>query len=370
MAIITAMLIGTAGCGSSGSASNAKNSYADASSSDVAGAYEAAEPSYYDEDIMYEESAEMGTDGIDSGSSGSGDVEVTENSAKSNRKLIRTVNLNVETYEFDSLIAFVPGKVNELGGYIESSSVDGNSTSYGRSANYTLRIPAAKADGFIAGIGADSNITHQSESMEDVTLKYVDINSRKESLKVEYSRLEELLKEAEDIEELIYIENRLSEVRYEIESIESQLRSYDNLVDYTTIYLYVTEVQVYTEPEEPEPIDNSVGARISRGLSAAFENISQFLQDLVVAIVLMLPYLLIIAVFVGIVWLIIWLIIRASRKRAEKRRKNMPPVPPVPQAPGANMNAGMQAGPYVQAPGAPGHDNTAGDDKTEGVKND
>ena len=302
-----------AGCGSDSSYAK----YDSAEPSYAAGAVESsaeyADMDYddwgYEEPVEYEESVEA---------PGAEDVEVTEGGAQSKRKLIRTVNLDIETYDFDGVTATIAGRVSALGGYIESSSVDGNNSSSRRSANYTVRIPAKNADTFISAVGENSNITHQSESMEDVTLQYVDINSHKESLQVEYDRLEELLKDAEDTEELIYIENRLSEVRYQIESMESQLRSYDNLVDYTTIYLYVNEVQTYTEPE---PVDYSVGARISRGLKEAFENIVEFLGDLLVFIVVALPYLLVIAIVVVLVWLIIKLIMTLSRKYREKHPK-------------------------------------------------
>lgn len=334
IAISSAAMIMTAcmaGCGDSASAKY------DAPS---AAAESAAYGEYY-EDYEYDDVDAYAEEGFDNGSGQAEEVEVTEGGAQVNRKLIRTVHMDVETNDFDKVTATVTSRVNELGGYIENSSVDNSSTTYGRSANYTLRIPAAKADSFIATMGDNSNITSQSESMEDVTLKYVDIKSRKGSLQVEYARLEELLKEADDIEELIYIEERLAEVRYEIESIEAQLRSYDNLVDYTTIYLYVNEVIEYTEPE---PVDYSVGARIGRGLKEAGENIAEFLGDLVVFIVVALPYLAVLAVFVLIVFVIVKLIAGASRKHRAKHPKQPPMAP-------AQMNQPVST--FVPQPGAP-----------------
>ncbi len=54
----------------------------------------------------------------------------------------------------------------------------------------------------------------------------------------------ELLAEAESIDSVIAIESRLSDVRYEIESIGSQLRSYDDLVTFDTISISIAEVKV------------------------------------------------------------------------------------------------------------------------------
>ena len=52
---------------------------------------------------------------------------------------------------------------------------------------------------------------------------------------------------------MLEIEKRLTQVQSEIESITTQLNTYDNLVDYGTVTLSVTEVEVYTEVKEEEP---------------------------------------------------------------------------------------------------------------------
>ncbi|MBQ8945728.1 MAG: DUF4349 domain-containing protein [Lachnospiraceae bacterium] len=345
IAMIMSLTVILSACGGSSSTKGSSPSYADTTVMSES-AYDGG---YSDYDYAGEayEAGDYPEEGLAERTGGEGEnVEVTEG-VQTNRKLIRTVNLNIETYDFEGITSRIASRVTALGGYVESSSVDGNTSSSDRSADYTLRIPAASADSFIASIGSDSNITHQSENMEDVTLQYVDINSRKESLQVEYSRLEELLKDAKDVEELIYIESRMSEVRYQIESIESQLRSYDNKVDYTTVYLYVREVQKYTEPE---PVDNSVGARITRGWKNAFENIIQFLQDLIVLIAVSLPYLILIALLILAVVAIIWLIRRIVKKigpskKKQQRMQQMHPGQPYGQSYTQvqnNMNRGVQ----------------------------
>ena len=90
------------------------------------------------------------------------------------RKLIRNVDMDVETESFDALLASAQSQAEELGGYIESSSISNSSyassTSAARSARLTARIPSEKLDGYLAGISKQSNVTRKSESTEDVTL--------------------------------------------------------------------------------------------------------------------------------------------------------------------------------------------------------
>ena len=95
------------------------------------------------------------------------------------RKLIRNMDLQVETTDFDPLITALQTKVGEFNGYIEQSDISGESiTNQGRPskryAHMTLRIPAEKLDSFIVQVEAVGNIIYKSESVSDVTLQYSD----------------------------------------------------------------------------------------------------------------------------------------------------------------------------------------------------
>ncbi|MDO5551639.1 MAG: DUF4349 domain-containing protein [Lachnospiraceae bacterium] len=188
------------------------------------------------------------------------------------RKLIRNMNLDVETMEFDSLVTAIQKKVAELQGYIEQSDISGNSiTQMGRPsrkhASMTLRIPADKLNSFIAQVEADGNVTYKSETVSDVTLQYSDIESRLKTLRLEQERLWELMAKAETTEAIIALEARLTEVSSEIESSESRLRYLDNSVTYSTVYLNLSEVDLET-PTEPETAWQQIQRGFARNLNA------------------------------------------------------------------------------------------------------
>ncbi len=239
----------------------------------------------------------------------------------SKRKLVTTVNIAAETENFEATLGNIESKVKELGGYIESSDVYNNSNysySGARSASLKVRIPANKLDEFIDMVDGSNNIINKSVSVEDVTLTYVDMQSRKNSLKTEEKRLLEILESAETVEDIITIEDKLASVRYELESIESQLRSYDNMVDYSTVYLSVDEVKTYT-PVEKE----SILTRIERGFKDNLENVKEGLEDFIVVFVSSLPQLFVLAIVVFIIVLIIKAIVKNTRKRRAKRMEKM-----------------------------------------------
>lgn len=240
-----------------------------------------------------------------------------------NRKLIKTVNLSVETQEFDKLLQIVENKTTEYGGYIEQLYTYNGSiySSYksDKNASLTLRIPKDKLDEFLSEVGQVSNIVDRNESVEDVTLTYVDMESRKKVLLAEEERLLSFMEQAETIEEMITIENRLSDVRYQIESMESQLRTYDNKIDYSTVYLNIREVAVLTPaPEEEE----TIWQRIGSGFMNSVESILNGLQEGFVGFMILSPYLifaaLIVLVIVGIVVVGVKLSLRKKKKTTKQ----------------------------------------------------
>lgn len=233
----------------------------------------------------------------------------------SSRKLIKDYDISIETENFDGIIPAIEKRVAELGGYIESQNTYyGQSYAYNdtRSSSLRIRIPKNKDEEFIKFIGNSSNITRQSLNVSDVTLKYVDMASRRDSYIVERDRLMELLEQADNLEDILVIEARLSEVRYSLESMESQLRTMDNLVDYSTVTLDVYEVKEYSEPA-PE----TFGQRISSSFKNGIKSFIEGMQDFAVWFVGALPGILLFAVIITVIVLVVK---RINKKRALKAK--------------------------------------------------
>jgi len=206
------------------------------------------------------------------------------------RKWIITIDMNVETDDLDTLMADLDQKINSLGGYVEDQNIH-NGSNYAsrryRSANLTIRIPDENVDQFTSDVSGMANVVSQNLRREDITLKYVATASRVTALETEEARLLELLAKAETMEDLLEIEARLTDVRYELENYASQLRLYDNQVDYATIYLYISEVQEYTPVEEPTFFE-----RIKTTFDHALEGLGDGIVNITVFLVGNSPYLL------------------------------------------------------------------------------
>lgn len=227
------------------------------------------------------------------------------------RKLITTVRIEAETRDYDSFLSWLEGKLAEAGGYIENSEMWSYEENR-RNCHLKLRVPAEKLDGLLASMGENCNVLNKSVSQEDVTLNYVDTQSHRDALRVEQERLLELLERAETLEDIIALEDRLTNVRYELQNYESALRVLDSQVDHSTVELSLQEVRKLTEPT-PE----SFGSRAWTGLKENARDIGHFFQELGLFLIVHLPTLLLL----GAVALVIWLATIKPRRRARERRR-------------------------------------------------
>jgi hypothetical protein len=326
MKMFKKLLLGTvigatllAGCGSADAASG-NSSYA--VSNATAGDYYGGDYSYAQEEAAYDMEYEYGFDSYDVAEApkeaDTGSTASSPRTVDTIRKLITTAYVDVETKEFDKLYDDIDNYVKGAGGYLESINTYNGSRYHGevveRHANLTVRIPADKLDAFLEEIGNAGNITNRTQNVEDITLTYVDLEAHKKTLQDEQDRLEEFLRNAETIEDMIYIEDRLANIRYQLESMESQLRTYDNKVNYSTVYLTIDEVVEYTPVvyEEPTTLE-----RMKEGFLESVEDLTDWCKNFAVWFVSNFIFLIIWGIIIFII--VKWILYMASDKRAAKK---------------------------------------------------
>ena len=264
---------------------------------------------------MVEEVAMEAPAAMNTGNSLRGAGETGSTALPENRKWVITVNMDAETEDLDGLMAGLDAEITALDGYVEDQEIY-NGSSYAsrrhRNANLTVRIPADRVEDFTAAVSGIANVVSTNISRDDITLKYVDTESRVTALKTEETRLLELLAQAETMSDLLEIEARLSDVRYELESYSSRLRVYDNQVDYATIYLFISEVQEYTPVAE-----KTVWQRIRDGFKSSIEGVTDGFVDFFVWIIANSPYLLVWAVVIAV-----GIVILKKLPKVKLRRRN------------------------------------------------
>lgn len=254
------------------------------------------------------------TEEIASDTGGAGAPDVTTDSLPlDDRKIIRTTSLAVETTGFEDSAALLREAVGKAGGYIEYSSLySGGST---RSANYTCRIPAAQYALFLESVQGAGSVVRTEESTEDATNQYIDLEARLKSLRTQEARLLEMMESSGSLEELLAVQEKLSDVQYRIESYTGQMKSLENRIDYCTVDIYLEEVETYT------PIEPTFGERAGEAFHNMLNGIADGAQNFVLLLIYASPLLVIAAAILLVVLIVV--------KRRKRRAPPAMPVPPV-----------------------------------------
>ncbi len=312
------LLLLCAGCGGSGAGGDKAQAINGAVSE--AQAPQATMPPAEAEDWNMDAGFDLSTsDSLAPGGEESG--EEPQKSIDLAEKIIYSADVTVETLEFDASVAALERMASELGGFVESSQVSGNTRRQAdgttrvvdRYAYYSIRVPSSRFLEALDRAGTLGSVTNSSKNAENVTSQFTDQEARKHSLEVQEERLLSMLEKAEDVDTLVVLEARLSEVRYEIESIERTLRNWQNQVDYSTISVSLQEVAVYTPTT---PIQRTFGERLSAAFADGWSGFVDFLEDFVLFLAASLPALILLA---AVVVVVVLLVRRLHRRRIQRR---------------------------------------------------
>ncbi len=225
---------------------------------------------------------------------------------KTAEKIIRTVRMELSTRSFQEDQEAIRALVARSGGRIEQSQLY---TAAGnlRRLELTLRVPSDELDKVTTSLKGVGKLLYFTESAEDISERYTDTQNRLTTQQTKMERLQELLKKAESVEDLIAIEGSISDTQYELDRLTGLLRGMDSKVDYSTLNLTLNELSPI---ETSKDQDETLLERIKNGMSAAFTEFTYLMGDLVVFLTIALPYILVLITLIILIKLVI------------KRRKN------------------------------------------------
>lgn len=227
-------------------------------------------------------------------------------SAKDAEKIIRTVQMELSTRNFDADYEAIHQALLKAGGRVESANLY---TAYNdlRTAYLILRVPGSQLNPLTEAVKGIGRMVNFSESSEDISESYADTENRLATQQTKMDRLQVLLSKADTVEDLIAIESGISDTQYEIDRLTGQLRGMDSKVDYSTLTLTLSELSAL---ETSQTKDETLWERIKIGMRAAWEGFLGILGDLAVFLTIVLPYLIALAVII--------LILRVIIKRRKK----------------------------------------------------
>lgn len=196
---------------------------------------------------------------------------------QANAKMIYTGELYLQTKEFDQTLSAIDTAVAELGGYYESHDLSQGGSS--RTLYATVRVPQESFTAFLDRAGQLAHVTDRAAYQEDVSEQYYDVESRLTTQRTKLERLQELLQQAESMEDIITLESAISDTELVIEQLTGSLRKYDSRISYATVTLVLDEVYRFSSEEAPA---TSFGERLSAAFSRGLERGVDNLEDLVI----------------------------------------------------------------------------------------
>ena len=221
--------------------------------------------------------------------------------------MIHRAELELETTDFDQAVADLADLTERMGGYYESSTVADRGSDY-RWANYTIRVPADQYSAFLDQAGTLCHETWRNTTQDDVSEAYYDVQGRLTTQRVKLERLQALLEQAENMEDIITIESAISETQESIDRRSGSLQHYDSMVDYATVHINLNEVyQLSTVQETPA----GFAQRLGNAFAGGWRGFLTGMESLVVALAYGWMWILLLAVIVAVV-------IRLGRRRSLK----------------------------------------------------
>ncbi len=261
---------------------------------------------YYDDKSAVEESE------ISEGLGSLGGNIVTN----SDRKLVYTASYDIQTEEYEQDYISIINAASRYNGYVSNESTYGTKPVQqgdpGRMTEMELKIPVENYTKFTADLSGIGYIANKNQFVDDITTAYMDTESRINLLETRYDKLNQHLKQATKMEDIITLEEEMTQILYELEVLKGEMRGYDNLITYSTINIRLDEVVEITEMPVSK---DSFWDRAGDGFMGTMAGVGAFFEGVGVFLVSAFPVIIILAALAAAAIVII----KAAKKRRAKR---------------------------------------------------
>ena len=218
------------------------------------------------------------------------------------RKLIVTSTIDLQTKEFDDTITKINNACVETGGYIESSNVQGKRLGEDkpRSAVYAFRVPVSELNSFKAAIKNSGNVTIDNVSSNDVTNQYFDTEGRLTTAKAHRESLLKLADKTANLSDLIQLQKEIAVVETEIESLTTTIKKLDSLTELSAVHVNINEVDTITIKEITP---KSFWGKIGDSFNSSIDFIIASVQIILIALTWLSPFILITSIILTIIFM-------------------------------------------------------------------
>ena len=240
---------------------------------------------------------------------------LTGGAAETEQKIIKTAGMSVTVKSFDDAAAEIKKAAEDAGGYVESSNSYVSPDKSGverKNGNITVRVPSDSYDTVKSLISTLGKVTSENENSDNVTGRYYDIQARMTAKQAEETRLLALIDKADNITDLIALEDRLSSVRGDIGAYQTQLDNIDGLASFSTINVALTE----QADAVIEPVSKDFSTSVKNAFVGSISTIKTFFEYAAIFIAdAFLPL-----VFIGVIAAVIIIIVKKQNNKNKKHK--------------------------------------------------
>jgi hypothetical protein len=226
------------------------------------------------------------------------------------RKLIKRADIKIKVEDLEAADSSITDLMEKYNAYSASAVID--KSSY----RYRIRVPSFAYKAFLTGMDGMGTVLNRSESVEDETIRYYDIEGRLDTKKELLKTFQSYLGKAKNIEEILSVEKRIAELQSDIDGTGKELRNLSNSVDYATIGLVILGPEIIS-PSLPGPT-------LTERIKKLFSNFGDFLSGLVVIfigiVIFGIPILLLVIFFYWILFGKIGIMKKLWRMAAGRKR--------------------------------------------------
>jgi len=227
----------------------------------------------------------------------------TENTnPQDKRMIIRTGTMSIENDSFDETELKAKEIAKNLGGFITNSTAQVNQSGK-KQGTLTIRVQADKYDALLAELAKTGKVMSQNITGRDVTEEYVDAEARLKTQRELETRLLQLLAEkTANLTAVVEVEQKLANVRENIEKTEGRMRMLKDQASFSTITLSIYE---------PAILNTSSGGffyELERGFEKGLTGFTKVLAGIITFVIAMAPIL-------AILGFIVYIVIRVIKKR-------------------------------------------------------
>lgn len=235
----------------------------------------------------------------------SSDNQTTPNQiTDTSKKIIKEGDIRFEAGDLKTTKEKIVTSLKSFGGYVAEESESNNGDNNQKEYNLKIRVPAKNFDRFLEALSANADrIDTKNIRIKDVTTEFIDITTQLKNKKLLEIRYQELLAKATKTADLLDIENKLTEIRSDIESTQGQLNYLNKQVSYSSL-----DITFYTKQSGQVNSGNEFGYKLKTAIVDGWS----VLQNLFFGIIGIWPIILIIII-------IYWMIKKWRKRRRAKK---------------------------------------------------